>query len=52
MINNLQNNLTGNGNRQRYRALSLTFTGEDRDQIREILNSITRNYLQIYCAEI
>ena len=26
--------------------MSLAFTGEDKDQIRDILNSITRNYLE------
>ncbi len=29
----------GNGERQRRRRLSLTYTGEDREQIRDILNS-------------
>ncbi|EAX7871403.1 tyrosine-protein kinase Wzc, partial [Salmonella enterica] len=46
MINNLQNNLTVTETGKDTGVLSLTFTGEDRDQIREILNSITRNYLQ------
>lgn len=46
MINNLQNNLTVTETGKDTGVLSLTFTGEDRDQIRDILNSITRNYLQ------
>ncbi|POT59610.1 tyrosine-protein kinase Wzc [Citrobacter amalonaticus] len=46
MINNLQNNLTVTENGKDTGVLSLTFTGEDRDQIRDILNSITRNYLE------
>ncbi|EGT4253175.1 tyrosine-protein kinase Wzc [Citrobacter amalonaticus] len=46
MINNLQNNLTVVENGKDTGVLSLSFTGEDRDQIRDILNSITRNYLE------
>lgn len=46
MINNLQNNLTVTETGKDTGVLNLTFTGEDRDQIRDILNSITRNYLQ------
>ena len=46
MINNLQNNLTVTENGKDTGVLSMTFTGEDKDQIREILNSITRNYLE------
>ncbi|MBS1205039.1 MAG: tyrosine protein kinase [Proteobacteria bacterium] len=46
MINNLQNNLTVVENGKDTGVLSLTYTGEDRDQIRAILNSITRNYLE------
>lgn len=46
MINTLQNNLTVTENGKDTGVLSLSFTGEDRDQIRDILNSITRNYLQ------
>ncbi|VYU74475.1 tyrosine-protein kinase Wzc [Metakosakonia massiliensis] len=45
MINNLQSNLSVAENGKDTGVLSLTFTGEDRDQIRDILNSITRNYL-------
>ncbi len=46
MINNLQNNLTVTENGKDTGVLSLTYTGEDRDQIRAILDSITRNYLE------
>lgn len=46
MINNLQNNLTVTENGKDTGVLSLAFTGEDKDQIRDILNSITRNYLE------
>ncbi|MDU4996463.1 MAG: tyrosine-protein kinase Wzc [Enterobacteriaceae bacterium] len=46
MINNLQNNLSVTENGKDTGVLSLTYIGEDRDQIRDILNSITRNYLQ------
>ena len=45
MINNLQNNLTVAENGKDTGVLSMSFTGEDKDQIRAILNSITRNYL-------
>ncbi len=44
MINNLQNNLTVTETGKDTGVLSLSFTGEDRDQIRAILDSITRNY--------
>lgn len=46
MINNLQNNLTVTENGKDTGVLSLSFTGEDRNQIRDILNSVTRNYLE------
>ncbi|GGD35068.1 tyrosine-protein kinase Wzc [Franconibacter pulveris 1160] len=46
MINQLQGNLTVTENGKDTGVLSLTFTGEDRDKIRDILNSITRNYLE------
>ncbi|WP_318378314.1 tyrosine-protein kinase Wzc [Enterobacter sp.] len=46
MINSLQNNLTVTENGKDTGVLSLTFTGEDKDQIRVILNSIMRNYLE------
>ncbi|MEJ8322413.1 tyrosine-protein kinase Wzc [Kosakonia sacchari] len=46
MINNLQSNLTVAENGKDTGVLSLTYTGEDRDQIRAILDSITRNYLE------
>jgi tyrosine-protein kinase Etk/Wzc len=46
MINNLQNNLTVAETGKDTGVLSLTFTGEDREQIRTILDNITRNYLQ------
>ncbi|HCT5819407.1 TPA: tyrosine-protein kinase Wzc [Citrobacter sedlakii] len=46
MINTLQNNLTLTETGKDTGVLSLTFTGEDREQIREILDSITRNYLE------
>jgi len=45
VINNLQNNLSVTENGKDTGVLSLSFTGEDRNQIRAILNSITRNYL-------
>ncbi|MBV8042440.1 tyrosine-protein kinase Wzc [Pluralibacter sp.] len=45
MINTLQNNLTVTENGKDTGVLSLTYTGEDREQIRDILSSITRNYL-------
>ncbi|AMO48139.1 tyrosine-protein kinase Etk/Wzc [Kosakonia oryzendophytica] len=46
MINNLQNSLTVTETGKDTGVLSLSFTGEDRDQIRAILDSITRNYLE------
>ncbi len=46
MINQLQNNLTVTETGKDTGVLSLTYMGEDRDQIRDILNSITRNYLE------
>lgn len=45
MINTLQNSLTITENGKDTGVLSLTYTGEDKDQIREILNSIAENYL-------
>lgn len=45
MINNLQNNLTVVENGKDTGVLSLSYTGEDRDQIRAILNSITATTL-------
>lgn len=44
MINQLQNSLTVTENGKDAGVLSLTYTGEDREQIRDILNSIARNY--------
>ena len=46
MINTLQNNLMVTETGKDTGVLSLTFTGEDREQIRQTLDSITRNYLQ------
>lgn len=46
MINTLQNNLMVTETGKDTGVLSLTFTGEDREQIRQILDSITRYYLQ------
>lgn len=46
MINNLQNNLSVTETGKDTGVLSLSFVGEDREQIRDILNSITRNYLE------
>ncbi|MBJ3591070.1 tyrosine-protein kinase Wzc [Salmonella enterica subsp. enterica serovar Saintpaul] len=46
MINNLQNNLSVTETGKDTGVLSLTFTGEDREKIRQILDSITRNYLE------
>ncbi|WP_435952968.1 tyrosine-protein kinase Wzc [Dryocola sp. BD626] len=46
MINQLQGNLTVAENGKDTGVLSLSFTGEDKDQIRAILDSITRNYLE------
>lgn len=45
MIKTLQNNLTVTENGKDTGVLSLTYTGEDKDQIHEILNSIAKNYL-------
>ncbi|ROP62710.1 tyrosine-protein kinase Etk/Wzc [Enterobacter sp. BIGb0383] len=45
-INNLQNNLTVTETGKDTGVLSMTYTGEDREQISAILNSISRNYLQ------
>lgn len=45
MINTLQNNLSVTENGKDTGVLSLTYTGEDKNQIREILNSIAQNYL-------
>ncbi|EJF32336.1 MULTISPECIES: tyrosine-protein kinase Wzc [Enterobacteriaceae] len=45
MINQLLGNLTVTENGKDTGVLSLSYTGEDRDQIRTILDSITRNYL-------
>ena len=44
MANQLQNSLTVTENGKDAGVLSLTYTGEDREQIRDILNSIARNY--------
>ncbi|SCC58475.1 tyrosine-protein kinase Wzc [Kosakonia oryziphila] len=46
MINALQNNLTVTETGKDSGVLNLTFIGEERDKIRDILNSITRNYLE------
>ena len=46
MINSLQNSLSVTENGKDTGVLSLSYTGEDREQIRAILNSITRNYLE------
>jgi len=46
MINQLQGNLTVAENGKDTGVLSLSYTGEDRDKIRDILDSITRNYLE------
>ncbi|WPU24650.1 tyrosine-protein kinase Wzc [Cedecea neteri] len=45
MINQLLGNLTVTENGKDTGVLSLSYTGEDKDQIRAILDSITRNYL-------
>lgn len=45
-INALQNNLSVTETGKDTGVLSLTFTGEDREQIRQVLDSITRNYLE------
>lgn len=44
MIKSLQNNLTVTESGKDTGVLLLSFTGEDRDQIRDILNAITTNY--------
>ncbi|MGR8031701.1 hypothetical protein ACU7M1_32240, partial [Burkholderia pseudomallei] len=46
MNNTLQNKPMVQETGKDTRVVSLTFTGEDREQIRRILDSITRNYLQ------
>lgn len=46
MVNQLKNNLMAMESGKDSGVLYLTFTGEDRDQIRTILDSITRNYLE------
>ncbi len=46
MINQLLGNLTVAENGKNTGVLSLSFTGEDKEQIRRILESITRNYLE------
>ncbi|WP_437888312.1 tyrosine-protein kinase Wzc [Phytobacter sp. V91] len=46
MINNLQNNLSVTENGKDTGVLSMSYTGEDREQISAILNSITKNYLE------
>jgi len=46
MINTLQNNLTVTEDGKDTGVLTLTYTGEDREQIRDILNSITHNYVK------
>lgn len=45
-INSLQNNLTVTETGKDTGVLMMTYTGEDREQISAILNSISRNYLQ------
>jgi len=45
-INNLQNNLSVTETGKDTGVLMMTYTGEDREQISAILNSISRNYLQ------
>ena len=44
MIKNLQNNLTVTETGKDTGVLSLTYTGEDKNRIRDILNSIAQNY--------
>ncbi|NUU67374.1 tyrosine-protein kinase Wzc [Enterobacteriaceae bacterium BIT-l23] len=44
MIKSLQGNLSVTESGKDTGVMTLTFTGEDRDQIRDILNAITRNY--------
>ncbi len=46
MINQLQGNLTVAENGKDTGVLSLSYTGEDPGRIRDILDSITRNYLE------
>ncbi|HEY3589768.1 MAG TPA: tyrosine-protein kinase Wzc [Buttiauxella sp.] len=46
MINQLQGNLTVAENGKDTGVLSLSYTGEDPGKIRDILDSITRNYLE------
>jgi tyrosine-protein kinase Etk/Wzc len=46
MINQLQGNLTVAENGKDTGVLSLSYTGEDPAKIRDILDSITRNYLE------
>ncbi len=46
MINQLLGNLTVAENGKDTGVLSLSYTGEDKDRIRAILDSITRNYLE------
>lgn len=46
MINQLQGSLTVAENGKDTGVLSLSYTGEDKDRIRAILDSITRNYLE------
>lgn len=46
MINQLQGNLTVAENGKDTGVLSLSYTGEDKDRIRAVLDSITRNYLE------
>ncbi|AYN29748.1 tyrosine-protein kinase Wzc [Buttiauxella sp. 3AFRM03] len=46
MINQIQGNLTVAENGKDTGVLSLSYTGEDKEQIRAILDSITRNYLE------
>ena len=45
MINNLQNSLSVTEDGKESGVLTLTMVGEDKDQIREILNSIANNYV-------
>lgn len=45
MINSLQNSLSVTEDGKDSGVLTLSMVGEDKDQIRDILNSITRNYV-------
>ncbi len=45
MINNLQNSLSVTEDGKESGVLTLTMVGEDKDQIRDILNSIANNYV-------